>query len=76
MAKKVPAAAAEQSTEVAESIAPALLAQLRAQNDQIEIIKGQMQLAIGGYIAGRGLSLETHDINFNINSGTMTSKAK
>ncbi len=65
-----------QKVETNEPIAAPLLAQLRMQNSHIDLIKSGMQASIGGYIAGRGFSLDTHDIEFNIDTGVMHVKQK
>lgn len=76
VSKKVEVPQFPQEQVISEPINDSLLTQLRNMNTQIELIKNNMQATIGGYIVGRGLSLETHEVNFNIESGIMQIKQK
>lgn len=67
---------AKQPVTATEPINPALLAQLRAAQAQINAINASIQSTIVGYIAGRGLSGETHTINVNIETGIMSATPK
>ena len=67
---------AKQPVTATEPINPVLLVQLRAAQSQINALNASIQSAIGGYIAGRGLSGETHTINVNIETGVMSATPK
>ena len=58
--------------ELYEKINPAALAYIAGQNNKINAIRELIHSCIEGYISGKGWSLETHNIDFNINTGMVS----
>ena len=61
---------------LSEEIRSDFLQSLRIQNQKLEVIREQMNIAINGYIAGKGWSLEESSIEFNIDTGIVTVVSK